>query len=118
AELLDSFVKSAMRLSSFGLADGPLTGAPELLDCFNAPKGALAGSADWPAIHQHVDRISVQLRKMSQRDPRALRNFDVEIQIVHFSICWDIFRRRDFAIDDNFDNALASLHEFIVARRM
>src|SRR5205823_3327766 len=51
---------------------------PALVDCSQAPLGALARRADWLATDQREDRIGVRRRQNAQRDPTAAIELPVE----------------------------------------
>jgi len=57
-----------------------------LLDRLDAPERAGPRCADRLAVHQHIDGIRVQLREMSEGNPRASLDWKVEFQIVYLAV--------------------------------
>src|SRR2546421_246272 len=115
-ELLDRFVKGSPRLGPLGLCDRPFAHAPELFDRLDAPKRAGPRCADRPAAHEDIDRIRVELRKMSEGDPGAPAKLNFQIPIVRLAVRRNLFRRHRHAIDHNLDEVSSARDNFLRAR--
>ena len=59
--------------------------------------------ADGLAAHKHIDRIGVELRKLSKRDPGALADLNFQIPIVGLTVSQNLFGRDRFPIHHNLD---------------
>jgi 16S rRNA G966 N2-methylase RsmD len=70
SELIRCFIEGPARFSPFNLDDRSFPRAPELIDSFDAPKRALLRGPDGFVAHENVDGICVELREVSERDPR------------------------------------------------
>src|SRR5687768_17802530 len=55
---------------------------PILLDRADAPEGALARRSNRRPIHEHIHRVGVHLRELTQRDPTAALDRHVEADVV------------------------------------
>ena len=54
----------------------------------------------------------MSLRKMTQRDPTAAIHFDLEFDVVDFTVGWDFFLRDSFAIHHNLDKSRSTFDRF------
>src|SRR5438552_12203626 len=115
-ELPDGFIKSSPCLGAAGFCDCSLARSPELLDGFDAPKGAGPRYPDRLAGHQHIDRIRVKLGKLSKRDPGALVDLNFQVPIVNLTVRQNLLARDRLSIDHNLDETLAALDDFIRAQ--
>src|SRR5437879_491214 len=115
-ELLDRFVKGSPRLGPLGLCDRPFAHPPELFDRLDGPKRAGPRYADGPAAYEDIDRIRVELRKMSEGDPGTPVELNIQIPIVRLAVRRNLFRRDRHAIDHNLDEASSARDNFLRAR--
>ena len=60
-------------------------------------------------IHDHVDRVRVQLREFTQRDPAAPLDWDRKLNGVLVSVRGHLAGSHRLAVNDEFDEPLAAL---------
>src|SRR5690606_5356370 len=99
---LDRPVEGLPCLVTLGWGDGPGARAPQLLDALRAPQSALARGTDGAAGDDHVYRVGVHLREVTQRQPAAFLDLDLEAEFVRLAVGGDLLAGDDLAVDDQF----------------
>ena len=85
-----------------------MAGSPQLVNCLDAPAGAVCRDSDWFLSDDDVDRVGVKLWEVTDGDPAALSDLDRELQIVSFPVGRNFFGRDDVAVDDDLDQTAAT----------
>src|SRR5262245_21783620 len=102
-------VECLPRLDPLLLWPVPTADAPQLINHAQTPLGAAPGRPNRFARDDHIDRVGVHLRELSQGHPAAPLDRYVELHYVEVVVGRDVDAVGNLAVDNQLDSTLVTL---------